>query len=101
MKRILLKLVPAIKWFRKGTTEEKIDGIPFYVKLLGKTIPILNTEGNLATGEITKFKFVQSCKNQFGFNKQVVGLEDGYDMIWRHISDDYFKCIGKWPERSC
>lgn len=74
--------------------------IPLYVQILGKLIPILKTEGNLSKGEITKFHFVESQKNQYGFGKQVVGSEDGYDFIYRHISDDYFKCIGKVPENN-
>lgn len=72
--------------------------IPLYVKILSKLIPILKTEGNLSKGEIKKFNFVEGQRNQYGFNKQVISFEDSYDWIWRHISDDYFKCIGKWPE---
>lgn len=72
--------------------------IPLYVRLLAKLIPILDSEGNMSTGEIEKFDFVESCKNRHKFNDQVVGSKDGYDYIARHISDDYFKIIGKWKE---
>lgn len=79
--------------------------IPLYVRILAKLIPVLkyekNEEENLSKGEIKKFNFTEGSKNKYGFNKQVLSFEDGYDWIWRHISDDYFKCIGKWPERSC
>ena len=77
--------------------------IPLYIQILSKLIRILPSvdEQNLSNGEIRKFHFVKDQKNQIGFNDQVVGNKDGYDMIWRHISNDYFKCIGKWPERTC
>lgn len=79
--------------------------IPIYIQLLAKLIPILKydstEEKNLSQGEIKKFNFIESCRNKYGFNKQVLSFEDGYDWIWRHISDDYFKCIGKWHERTC
>jgi len=76
---------------------------PRYVKILAKLIPISKWENeeNLAKGEIVKFNFVESCKNKYGFNKQVLSSEDGYDLIWRHISDDWFKLIAKSPEARC
>jgi hypothetical protein len=77
--------------------------IPLHVQALAKLIPVLkwDDEENLAKGEIVKFKYVESQRNQHKFNDQVVGSEGGYDMIYRHISDDWFKVIGKSPERSC
>lgn len=76
---------------------------PLYIVLLAKLIPVFKdgNEENLAKGEIEKFNYVESCKNKHKFNDQVVGLRYGYDMIWRHISDDWFKVVGKWPERTC
>lgn len=40
--------------------------IPLYVRILAKLIPVLKWEDetNLSNGEITKFKFVESCKNK-------------------------------------
>ncbi len=75
--------------------------IPTYIAFLSLTIPVLKTEGNLAKGEIEKFNLVESCKNKRKFNEQVVGSRGGYDLIWRHISNDYFKLVGKWPEDHC
>lgn len=72
--------------------------IPVYVKILARLIPVLKTEGNISTGEIKKFNFVNSCKNKYSFGQQIVGCEDGFDYIASHISDDYFKIVGKWPE---
>lgn len=76
---------------------------PLYVRILAKLIPVLvwDDETNLAQGEIEKFNFVESCRNKHKFNDQVVGSKGGYDYIWRHISDDWFKVIGKSPERTC
>lgn len=72
--------------------------IPLYVRILARLFPVSKTDGNVATGEIKKFNFVSSCKNTHHFGQQVVGCEDGFDYIARHISDDYFKIVGKWPE---
>jgi hypothetical protein len=74
--------------------------IPLDVKVLAALIPVLKWENeeNLAKGEIEKFNFIESCKNQFKFNQQVVGSKGGYDYIWRHIKDDYFKVIAKTLE---
>ena len=76
---------------------------PLYVRILAKLIPVSvwDDEQNLAKGEIVKFNFVESQRNTHKFNDQVVGSEDGFDMIWRHVSDDWFKVIGKSPERTC
>lgn len=70
---------------------------------LAALIPVLKWDGeeNLAKGEIVKFNYSERNRNQHKFNAQVVGCKDGYDMIWRHISDDWFKVVGKSPERSC
>lgn len=75
--------------------------IPNYIAFLSLTIPVLKTEGNLAVGKIEKFNFIESCKGNKKFNQQVVDSRDGYDLIWRHIHNDYFKMVGKWPERTC
>lgn len=72
--------------------------IPVYVKILAKLLPILKSEGNISTGEIVKFNFTQSQKNTHSFGKQVVGSEGGFEYIARHISNDWFKIVGKWPE---
>lgn len=56
---------------------------------------------NLAKGEITKFNFVESCKNQTEIGKRIVGSENGFDCIWVHLGFDYFKLISKTPERTC
>ncbi len=61
-------------------------------------IEILKSEGNIANGHIEKFQFTEGCRNQHKYNHQVVTCEDGYSGIWRHIADDWFKQIGKWPE---
>jgi hypothetical protein len=80
-----------------------MEKIPLYVRILAKLIPILEWDDgtNLSTGEIRKFNFIESQKNQHKFGSQVSSSGDGYDYIWRHISDDYFKCIGKSVERTC
>lgn len=75
--------------------------IPNYIKILALTIPILKwkNEENLSRGEIKKFNFVESDKNKHKFNDQICSFEDDYSWIWRHIVNDYFKCIGKSYER--
>lgn len=77
--------------------------IPLHVKALAKLIPVLKWDDgtNLANGEIEKFEYVESQRNQHKFNDQVVGSRDGFDFIWRHISDDWFKVVGKSHERTC
>lgn len=75
-----------------------METIPLYVRILARLIPVLKTEGNVSKGEIVKFNFTVSSRNKHSFGDQVVGCEQGFDFIWRHISDDYFKVIGKWPE---
>jgi hypothetical protein len=76
---------------------------PLYVRVLAKFIPVFvwPEDPNLAKGEIVKFNYVKSCRGKHKFNDQVVGSEDGYDMIWRHIADDWFKVVGKSHERTC
>jgi hypothetical protein len=76
---------------------------PLYVRWLAKSIPVCvwDDEQNLAQGELEKFNFVESQKNTHKFNDQVVGCKGGFDMIWRHVADDWFKVIGKSPERTC
>lgn len=82
-----------------------MDKIPIYVRLLAKLIPVLKyeegEEENLAKGEIEKFNFIEGSRNKHKFNEQVVGSSGGHDKIWRHVSDDWFKLVGKWPERTC
>ena len=63
--------------------------------VLSLPIKVLDCENNLATGEIKKFNFIESQKNKFKYNEQIVLCND-YDEIWRHISDDYFKQVGKF-----
>ncbi len=75
-----------------------MEKIPLYVQLLSKLLPVLKSEGNVSKGEIVKFKFTESQRNTHGFGDQVVGCEGGYDYIARHISNDYFKMVGKWVE---
>lgn len=79
---------------------EKEKSIPYHVSILAKTIPILEWKDgtNLSKGEIKKFNFVKGDQNKFGFNQQVLSFEDKHEWIWRHIADDYFKCIGKSKE---
>ena len=74
--------------------------IPVHIRLLGLPIKILKWDDdvNLSKGEIKKFNFTESCKNKFSYNQQCLSFEDGYEWIWRHIKDDYFKCIGKSKE---
>lgn len=75
--------------------------IPLYIRILAKFIPLLKWDINLAVGEIRKFNFVKSQKNKHSFNEQVIGFEEDFDLIWRHIANDWFKNIGKSPSRSC
>jgi hypothetical protein len=77
--------------------------IPLYIRILGLFIPILKWDDdlNLSKGEIRQFNFIQSDKNAFKFNQQVCSFEDSYEWIWRHIHNDYFKCIAKSHERTC
>ena len=73
--------------------------------MMAKLIPVLkwgdDEEENLARGELEKFNFVESQRNTHKFNDQVVGCKGGFDYIWRHVADDWFKVIAKTPERSC
>lgn len=75
--------------------------IPLLIRLLAIPIKIIRSKENIAEGKIEKFKFVKSDKNKFSYNQQTVTFEDGYDCIWRHIKNDWFKQIGKWPEQTC
>ena len=77
--------------------------IPIHIKLLAKLIPVLKWKDmqNLAKGEIEKINFVKGCRGGKTFNQQFVGNVDGYDIIWRHIANDYFKIVGKSPEARC
>lgn len=67
---------------------EQTEDVPIGIQIMATPISILESEGNEATGEITKFKFTESCRNQHKFNDQVVGCTDGYDRIYRHIKND-------------
>lgn len=83
--------------------QEQNKYVPLLITLMALPIKVLETknEPNLATGEITKFKFVESQRNKQEYGKQLVGSEKGYDRIWIHIKNDWFKEIGKYPERTC
>lgn len=75
-----------------------MEKIPLYVQILAKLIPVLRLEGNISKGEIVKMNFTEGCRNKHGFGDKVVGCEGGFDYSWRHISNDYFKVVGKWVE---
>lgn len=79
------------------------EDVPLIIKVMAIPIKIIPTkdEPNLAIGEIKKFKFVESQRNQHKYGQQVTDSEDGYGGIWIHIKNDWFKQIGKWPERTC
>jgi len=75
--------------------------IPFHIQIVAKLYPVLKTEDNLAIGEISKFNYVESQQNTHKIGDRVIGSENDFEMIWVHVGDDYFKCIGKWYERIC
>lgn len=88
-----------MKWLSKLFKKKDINGIPWHIVAMGKLIKVLDSEGNVAKGEIEKFNFCESDRNKpRPFNQQLVGTERGYHWIWRYIADDYFKVVGKWPE---
>lgn len=89
---------------KEDIPEEEISA-PVDIKILAKGIKVLEWRGNLAKGELKKFKFTESCKNKHEYNDQVVGMEsengDDYDCIWRHVKNDWFKLVGKSTSRTC
>lgn len=76
--------------------------IPFHVSLMSKfiAVPVYPNSINEAKGEIIRMHFAGNKENH-AFNYQVVGSEDGYDIIYRHIAHDYWKIISKVKERTC
>lgn len=81
--------------------EDINDSVPTLIQIMAVPLGILEVEDNEAKGEITKFKLVDSQKNAKAYGEQVVGSAGGYDRIYRHIYNDWFKEVGKWPEKSC
>jgi hypothetical protein len=71
------------------------EDVPFLIRLKGIPIKILKSEGNLAKGEIVKFNFIEGQKNTHKFKDRVT-TSSGFDGIWEHISQDWFKLIGKY-----
>lgn len=84
---------------------KEAEKIPYHVQAIAKLYSVLKTEGNLAEGEIRKFKFVSSSKGTIAIGKQVLAMEfvnnKDYDAIWIHVGNDYFKMIGLWPSPHC
>jgi GH35 family endo-1,4-beta-xylanase len=77
--------------------------IPLKVQILARFIPILKWDNmiNLSKGEIEQFKFIASQKKKFNFREQIVMNRDGFNLIWQHISADWFKLVGKSHEQKC
>lgn len=75
---------------------------PFHIETIAKLYPILKSELNVATGEIRKFNFVESCRGKTDIGKRVTSTErinnKDYGAIWVHVGNDYFKLIGLWPD---
>lgn len=80
----------------KNSNNKDKSGIPFYIQMLGKLVPIVDykkeydsNDINFSVGEIRKFNFVEGQKNQHSFGKSV---SDGNGR-WVHLADDWFKNV--------
>lgn len=89
-------LVAAERIIKKKNDKIDGSGIPIYIQMLGKLVPIVDykkeydsDEINYSIGEIRKFNFVESQKNQHRFGKSV---SDGNGR-WVHLADDWFKNV--------
>lgn len=84
---------------------KEVTKVPYHIQVMGVFVKVLSTEGNLATGEIRKFHFVESQKGSHKYGDQVTAMEfidnEDYDALWIHIANDYFKMIGLWPSSHC
>jgi hypothetical protein len=83
-----------------------VEKAPYHIQAIAKLYPILVSDGNIATGEIRKFRFVESQRGTHSIGNRVVATENygrhHYDAIWVHVGNDYFKMIGLWEEtRTC
>jgi hypothetical protein len=76
---------------------KEVEKIPYHIQVMGKLYNISKTEGNISTGEIRKFHFVESDKGIHKTGDQVASMEridnKDYDAIWVHLAQDYFKMI--------
>jgi hypothetical protein len=76
------------------------DNIPYHIQAIGKIFSLIRSKDNISKGEIRKFNFVESCRNQHGIGKRVLSMEridnNDYDAIWVGLGNDYFKMIGLW-----
>jgi hypothetical protein len=76
--------------------------------VIGIIFPVIFTddEPNLAKGEIEKFSYVESQKLTHKVGDRVNRTmwddkKNEFGTIWVCLGNDYFKQIGRWPERNC
>ena len=86
------------------TILSKPEHVPIDIWITSWIYPVKDyddPESNISKGEITKFKFVESCRNQFEIGKLVCGVEDDCDCHWIHLGRDWFKLVHKSIARTC
>lgn len=71
------------------------DGVPIWIIIKAKKLPILESEGNEADGAIV---IMNLRDTNWTFGQQIVGSSHGYDWIWHYVGENYWKVVGKWPE---